>query len=190
MPEDWTEILNAPEREGVSVAEICRRYGIARKTFYAHLARSRVENGAGAAPRQPRPPRRSPRVAPEVVEVTRELRVRNPGWGARRIRAEMSRRDVLEVPAASTIHQILVRAGLITVETRRRVDTHGTISYRGRRIQLGTSVRGQVVTVEQRDDYVRIHQSATLVLRELRLGPAGAYHGNGGKSPGRPAGSR
>ncbi|HTF54748.1 MAG TPA: helix-turn-helix domain-containing protein [Pseudonocardia sp.] len=196
MPGDWMEILTAPERQGLSVTEVCRRYGIARKTFYTHLARYRAEGDPGLAPRRRRNASGS-RVPGELVQDVLRLRVGNPGWGARRIRAELLKRHDagcrspaggLPVPAASTIHEILVRAGLIMSRDRqssRKVDTQGTISFRGRRIQLGTAARGRTVVVEEAGSQIRILADAEL-LRELPLGPVGAYHGSGKKPTGRP----
>ncbi|HEX4251903.1 MAG TPA: helix-turn-helix domain-containing protein [Pseudonocardia sp.] len=185
MSGDWMEILTAPQREGLSITEVCRRYGIARKTFYARLARYRAEGEPGLAPRPHRPRASAPRAPREVVDALRDLRAHNPHWGARRIRAELQQRGLSQVPAASTIHQILVREGLVTAGTRRRVDTHGTISYRGRRIQLGAAARGRIVVIEEHQDHVRVFGDGAL-LREVALGPTGAYCGNGKKPTGRP----
>jgi hypothetical protein len=193
---DWVEILTAPERDGLSVSEVCRRYGIARKTFYARLARYRAEGELGLAPRRRRHTPGS-RVPGELVRDVLRLRAGHPGWGARRIRAELLKRrgagcgasaDGSSVPAASTIHGILVREGLITPRDRqssRKVDTQGTISFRGRRIQVGTVARGRTVVVEESASRIRVLADGEL-LRELPLGPVGAYHGSGKKPTGRP----
>lgn len=185
MVEDWLDILAAPRRHGLTVTEVCRRYGISRKTYYARLARYRLEGEAGLAPRSRRPKAARSAVPAESVELVRTLRSANPDWGARRIRAELLRRAVPSVPAASTIQRILQREGLLSGQLRRRVDTHGTVSYLGRRIQLGAAARGRVVVVEQRGRVVRVLDDGVLV-RELRLGPKGTYHGNDGKPTGRP----
>ncbi|MFD4558007.1 helix-turn-helix domain-containing protein [Streptomyces sp. NPDC058469] len=65
LSDQWIEVLPAPERDRLTVAEVCRRHGISRKTFYVHLARYRAEGPAGRCPahagrRTPRPvPRRT-----------------------------------------------------------------------------------------------------------------------------------
>jgi transposase len=51
----WIEILLAPDRHGLTVTEVCRRYGISRKTFYAYRSRYRAEGWAGLEPRSRRP---------------------------------------------------------------------------------------------------------------------------------------
>jgi hypothetical protein len=37
--ERWLEILLAPMRDQITVAEMCRRYGITRQTFYVYQRR-------------------------------------------------------------------------------------------------------------------------------------------------------
>lgn len=37
--ERWLEILLTPKRDGITVAETCRRYGTARQTFYVYQRR-------------------------------------------------------------------------------------------------------------------------------------------------------
>jgi transposase-like protein len=51
LTELWIEILLAPDRHGLTVTEVCRRYGISRKTFYAHRSRYRADGVEGLEPR-------------------------------------------------------------------------------------------------------------------------------------------
>ncbi|WP_280296445.1 helix-turn-helix domain-containing protein [Nocardia abscessus] len=66
-----------------------------------------------------------------------------------------------------------------------RVNSHGAISYRKRKIQVGAQLVGETVHTSERHGIVRVYHGHEL-LRELQLGPKGTYHGNGKKSPGRP----
>jgi transposase-like protein len=43
----WIEILLGAYRHGLTVTEACRRYGIARDTFYAYRRRYQAEGLAG-----------------------------------------------------------------------------------------------------------------------------------------------
>jgi len=94
-----------------TVAELCRRYGISRKTGYKWLERHALEGEAGLADRS-RAPRHQPQKTPEPVEArVIELRDRHPGWGGRKLRRRLL--DLAEpgVPVASSITEILRRHG-------------------------------------------------------------------------------
>lgn len=102
MEEPKLELLSEPERTGDSVAEVCRRRGISRETFYLYRRRYELEGTAGLAPRSRRPLSHPGRI-PAVLEVEIcVLRQRQPRWGARRIRAELARAGT-DPPAVSTI---------------------------------------------------------------------------------------
>ncbi|MGW6796760.1 helix-turn-helix domain-containing protein [Streptomyces chartreusis] len=111
LSEQWIEILLAPERDRLSVAEVCRRHGISRKTFYVYLARYRAEGPAGLVPRSRRPKHSPARTAGEMESLVVQIRDAQPRWGARRIHNELVRRGVPGVPAVSTVHAILRRCG-------------------------------------------------------------------------------
>ncbi len=107
------EILQAPARDRLTVTEVCRRYEISRKTYYSYLARYRAHGEDGLAPRSRRPrtvPGRSPS---ELEAAVVRIRLTRPGWGARRIRAELLRDAADHVPAVSTVHAILRRYDLV-----------------------------------------------------------------------------
>ncbi|MEU4654939.1 helix-turn-helix domain-containing protein [Streptomyces sp. NPDC023723] len=109
--ERWLDILLAPERDGLSVAEVCRRHGVSRKTFYAYRARYRAEGPPGLVRRSRRPKSSPARTAREVEALIVQIRDAHPRWGARRIHNEMLRRGLRTVPAVSTVHAVLRRSG-------------------------------------------------------------------------------
>ncbi|MEB8337543.1 helix-turn-helix domain-containing protein [Streptomyces endophyticus] len=111
MSEPWIDILLAPERDRLSVAEVCRRNGISRKTFYVYRDRFRALGPDGLAPRSRRPLNSPLRTARSTEQLIMRIRDAHPGWGARRIRGELVRRGVSPVPAVSTVHAILRRGG-------------------------------------------------------------------------------
>jgi transposase InsO family protein len=104
-----------------SMSELCRQYGISRKTGYQVLARWRQEGIAGLAERS-----HAPHVCPHAMseEVEQELlcvRHRHPTWGPRKIKARLEQtRPDLAWPAASTIGDLLEREGLTVARKRRR----------------------------------------------------------------------
>lgn len=116
----WLEILLASDRHGLTVTEVCRRYGISRKTYYAYRARYRAEGLPGLEPRSRRPHGCAHRTPEHVEDLIVALRERHPRWGARKIRAELVRQGLPAVPAASTVHAVLRRSGLVGEQRRRR----------------------------------------------------------------------
>jgi transposase InsO family protein len=126
----WTELSVMDQREefvklasaaGANRKELCRRFGISRKTGYKLLRRYAAEGCAGLADRSRRP-RRSPGRIPDAVE-TEVLRIRKASrdaWGGRKIAAVMQRSGHAEVPAPSTITAILRRHGKLAA----RADEH------------------------------------------------------------------
>lgn len=97
---------------GVSVAEVCRRMGISRKTGCKWLARARAGEGLEDRSRRPLC---SPARTPEAIEaLVLAARAGHPAWGGRKLAAWLRRRGVAAVPSASTITSILRRHGQIT----------------------------------------------------------------------------
>ena len=104
-----------------SVSELCRRYGVSRDTFYAWRAR-RVGGEADWFCDRSHATRSCPHHTPEAVEAqVVELRRRFPHLGPRKLLRLLERRDGQTLwPAASTIGDILKRAGLVASSRRRR----------------------------------------------------------------------
>ncbi len=119
MAELRMDVLLEPERTGQSVAEVCRRRGISRETFYQYKRRYEAEGAGGLEPRS-----RRPTMSPAQIDVDLEVQIcrmrkDHPRWGARRIRSEL-RRSGIDPPAASTVHQVLRRNHLVTDQPRKR----------------------------------------------------------------------
>lgn len=119
--------LVALMREGTaSVSELCRRYGVSRKTAYKWL--QRYESGGVEALRdRSRAPHERPLKTPiEVEEALVAARRARPLWGARKLAAWLAvKQPGLVLPSVSTCHDILVRHGLVESRPRRRQDTSG-----------------------------------------------------------------
>jgi transposase len=113
---DWRRVT-APGRTGDSIAEVCRRRGISRQTYYRYRRRYEVEGTSGLTRAHGRPCAREVRIDPEPEALICRLRNRHPKWGARRIRSELERSG-RAVPAISTIHQAL--NNLVTPQPPRR----------------------------------------------------------------------
>jgi transposase InsO family protein len=104
-----------------SKAEVCRRYGVSRKTGYKIAGRYALEGPAGLCDRS-----RAPHVHPNAVGEEEEalilaLRAEHPSWGPKKIKARLE--DIhcgRAWPAASTIGSILCRHGRVARRKLRR----------------------------------------------------------------------
>jgi transposase InsO family protein len=96
---------------GSNVSELCRRFGIGRTAGYKWIERYRVEGSAGLYDRSHRP-LTSPSRTPEVLEgQVLALRADHPCWGGRKLRRLLEWDGVERPPSASTITEVLRRAG-------------------------------------------------------------------------------
>jgi putative transposase len=113
------------ERGHYSMAELCRRFGISRKTGYKLLARWEAQGVAGLADRSRAPHRCPHRIEREVARAIVEARRKHPSWGPRKLLAWLEdRRPELAWPAASTAGDLLRRRGLVRRRRRRRTWKH------------------------------------------------------------------
>jgi transposase InsO family protein len=119
MAELRFEVLLEPERVGETVADVCRRYGISRDTYYRYRRRYLAEGIEGLEDRSRRPKTSPTRISSDIELRIVDMRRAHPRWGARRIRAELERAG-LEAPAVSTVHQTLRRNGLVADQPRRK----------------------------------------------------------------------
>lgn len=111
--EQRLEFVRLAQTDGVSFAELCRRFGVKRDTGYKWVQRFAAEGVDGLVDRSRRPgrsPNRTPVVMEELVCSVRGV---HPAWGGRKIRGFLLRQGHSGVPAASTITQILRRYGLV-----------------------------------------------------------------------------
>lgn len=106
------EFVKLALRPGANVSELCGRFGIVRSNGYKWLQRYAAEGREGLADRSRRP-RQSPKRTAAAVEAE-VLRIRdesNNAWGGHKIVHVMARGGALEVPAKSTVTEILRRNG-------------------------------------------------------------------------------
>ena len=103
----------AESDSGVSFAELCRRFGISRKTGYKWFNIYRDEGPVGLADRS-RAPKTSPLRTPGAMEtLVCELRRKHSSWGGRKICRRLLKLGHTGVPAAATITGILRRHDLL-----------------------------------------------------------------------------
>lgn len=76
-------------RQGVSVAEACRRLGVSRVTGHLWVSRARESGVAGLCERSRRPHKVRAGAPSEAVEALLALKAERPGWGAKKLRAKL-----------------------------------------------------------------------------------------------------
>ena len=106
------EFVRLARLEGANRRELCRRFEISPQTGYKWLRRQGAGDADGFADLSRRPHSSPARIGAAVEERILEVRNQHPAWGARKIRAFL-RSAGHEMPAASTVHQVLLRHGRI-----------------------------------------------------------------------------
>jgi len=109
------------EQSEASLAELCRKYGVSRKTAYKWLGRYRSLGAEGLLDRASTPLHSPARVAGEIEAAVVELRRGHPTWGPKKLLAWLERWAPERVwPAGSTVAAILARHGLSGRRRRRQ----------------------------------------------------------------------
>jgi len=114
--------------EGEAMSEVCRAFGISRKTGYKIFDRYREHGLEALSDRSRRPVRYANQLPQQIEALIVALKRAKPHWGARKIRELLVRRldgDV-RVPAKSTVHAVLHRHGLVKPAGRPRRRATGT----------------------------------------------------------------
>lgn len=102
-------------------AEICRRYGVSRKTGYKWYEQYQQQGAAGLSDRSRAPHHQSRAVDEETTGAILEARGQHPTWGERKLAVWLAREDPQrQWPSASSIGAVLKRFGLTRPAKRRR----------------------------------------------------------------------
>ena len=121
MVEERARFVLEYESGEFNLAELCRQYGIARKTGYKWLERF-AEHKLEGLQDLSRAPLRHPNQTPRgIEEQVLELRRAHMRWGPRKLRRYLQQRRPARVwPAASTMGELLKREGLALARKKRR----------------------------------------------------------------------
>ncbi len=112
-------------RGSFGMAELCRRYGIARPTGYKWVARFEARGFPGLQERSRRPKGCSHETAIEITEAVLEFRRKHPYWGAKKLLSVLEKRHPLvKWPARSTVCDLFSRHGMIDKKRRRKYPGH------------------------------------------------------------------
>lgn len=174
--EERIALFRAYEGGAFSVSELCVQYGISRETFYS-WKRRRDSGAARWFEDLSRAPGRCPHAVPdEMAQAVIAMRRRFPRFGPKKVRARlMLDRPDMTWPAASTVGDILKRAGLVDATRRRR-----------RPLSQGTIIAGAAAPNEEwsidfkgwfctrdgtRVDPLTISDTASRYLLDVRITP-------------------
>jgi putative transposase len=126
----WTQTDTVNERrkfvtallkQGLTMVEACRQFGISRKTGYKIVARHAEFGLAGLTDRSRAPKSHPNQASPDVEAAVLRVRKAHPTWGSKKILAIFDREDPeRDWPVRSTVDAILKRAGLVVPRSPRR----------------------------------------------------------------------
>ncbi|MGE3295686.1 MAG: integrase core domain-containing protein [Geminicoccaceae bacterium] len=132
----WKECSVVEERlrfvarllEGEAMTQVCREFGISRKTGYRVFERYKEHGLEALTDRSRRPVRYANQLPAQIESLIVTAKRDKPHWGARKIRELLLRRlpGDIRVPAKSTIHACLHRHGLVRVPGRPHRRATGT----------------------------------------------------------------
>jgi putative transposase len=113
--------------DGEKMSAVCREFGISRKTGYKLFNRYK-DFGLRGLEDKARSPYRHPNKTPfQVEKAILQIKREHESWGAPKIRDKLIKvLPIISTPAASTIHSILDRHGLVKQRKRRRYKAKGT----------------------------------------------------------------
>jgi transposase InsO family protein len=101
--------------DGEAMTDVCREFGISRKTGYKIFDRYKQQGLEALSDRSRRPVRYANQLPDQIETLIVQLKAEKPYWGARKIRELLVRRldGDIRVPAKSTIHAVLDRHGMV-----------------------------------------------------------------------------
>jgi len=132
----WKECSAMDERlrfvarllDGETMSEVCREFGVSRKTGYKIFDRYKEHGLEALTDRSRRPVRYANQLPPQIESLIVRCKQEKPHWGARKIRELLVRRldGDFRVPAKSTVHTVRCRHGLVKIPGRPRRRAEGT----------------------------------------------------------------
>jgi transposase InsO family protein len=115
----------ADVQAGMSPRDVAVRYQVSKTQVYEWLSRYGELGAQGLVPRSRRPLTSPGQVGAAIEDEIVRWRKIKPRWGAKKIRSMLARNGWEPVPAVSTVHQVLVRRGLVVRVRRSREPVGG-----------------------------------------------------------------
>jgi transposase InsO family protein len=109
------ELAALMRQPGANKRELCRRFGVSPTTAYTWEGRYDADVGLDSVADRSRRPKHSPnRTSPAIEAAVLRVRAEHPAWGGRKLADALRTEGMAEVPAPSTITEILRRHGLLS----------------------------------------------------------------------------
>lgn len=107
------EFVMLAQQEGSNISELCRAFNISRKTGYKLLQRYKELGDKGLVENSRRPYTSPLKTCDAMETAVTGLKEKHPAWGGRKLKGRLETLGHADVPAASTITEILRRNGWI-----------------------------------------------------------------------------
>jgi transposase InsO family protein len=107
------EFIKLALQEGTNISELCRRFGVSRKTGYKFLKRYHREGLRGLFDYSRRPLNSPNATDPKIEKMILDLREEHECWGGRKLKRWLEKQGHRNIPSPSTITAILQRNGYI-----------------------------------------------------------------------------
>jgi putative transposase len=128
-------------QSGEKVTDLCKEFGISRKTAYKFMGRYATHGPSGLHDVSRRPHHCPNETPEEIKSLILRTKQDKPTWGAGKIREWLVRKDPdLKIPSRFTVHEILNRYDLVAKRPR------------GRRKNVATMFRTPLVTSKNPND--------------------------------------
>lgn len=105
------EFIMLASQDCANLSELCRRFGISRKTAYKWLGRYEEGGNEGLQDRSRRPHQSNHRTPQAVEQLALSIRDAHPAWGGRKIKRRLEDLGHEALPSVSTLTEILRRNG-------------------------------------------------------------------------------
>ena len=109
--EQRKQFIIAASTDDANISELCREFGISRKTGHKWI--KRAEKGLPLCDQSRRPHRQPSKTADEIEQKIIQMRLEHPAWGGKTIRAALEADGVEGLPSDKTCCNIIKRNGLI-----------------------------------------------------------------------------
>ena len=125
----WKESHRVNERmrfvsrleSGERMTDLCREYGISRKTGYKFWDRYRKQGPAALFDESRRPITHPNQTGDEIRKLVLDLKAEKPTWGPAKLFAQLSKRHPgVKIPSRPTIYLLLDRHGLVKKRHQRK----------------------------------------------------------------------
>ena len=109
--EQRKQFVIAASAEDANISELCREFGISRKTGHKWI--NRAEMGLPLCDQSRRPHRQPSKTADNIEQEIIQMRLAHPAWGGKTIRAALEAAGVEGLPSDKTCCNIIKRNGLM-----------------------------------------------------------------------------